>query len=42
MQIQLGEYRKKTQLDFNRDTQAEDENDYKSGVSEISWENDII
>lgn len=39
LQIQLGEYRKKMSLDFNRDSDAEENNDYKSGAPEIDWEN---
>lgn len=37
MQIQLGEYRKKTQLDFNHNDGAEEANDYKSGAPEVDW-----
>ena len=38
MQIQLGEYRKKTNLDFNHgDGGAEEPNDYKSGAPELEW-----
>jgi hypothetical protein len=37
MQMQLGEYRKKTSLDFNHGPEAEDVMDYKSGAPEIDW-----
>ena len=37
MQITLGEYRKKTTDEFKHNSEAEDELDYKSGVTEIDW-----
>jgi len=39
MQITLGEYRKKLPQEFNNRGEGEEPLDYKSGASELTWEN---